>query len=66
MVLDPKGVADALGVSQRTAQRLMASGQIVSFRVGAKLWRCQLAAVEIYLAGQLARYRRAPAPKMAA
>jgi excisionase family DNA binding protein len=60
MVWSPKEVAHALGVSPRTAQRLMASGEIVSFRVGPKLWRCHVAAVECYLAAQLTRYRRAP------
>jgi excisionase family DNA binding protein len=55
--LCPKEVARTLGVSERTAARLMASGEIASFRVG-KLWRCQLADVERYVERQYRRYRR--------
>jgi excisionase family DNA binding protein len=37
--LSPKQVAALLGVSERTAARLMASGAIHAFRVGPKLLR---------------------------
>jgi predicted site-specific integrase-resolvase len=64
----PKDVADALGVAPRTAQRLMASGQIESYRAGPKekRLRCQPEAVERYRARQLARYRRPQEPRLAA
>lgn len=37
--LTPRDVAELLQISTRSAQRLMATGAIASFRVGSKLWR---------------------------
>lgn len=60
MLLGPKDVAVELGVRPRTAQKLMASREIESCRVGpgAKLLRCQRTAVDRYIQSQLRRYRR--------
>jgi excisionase family DNA binding protein len=57
-VLCPKEVAGELGVSERTARRLMREQSIESFRVGDKLWRTHKARVLEYVAGQYGRYRR--------
>jgi excisionase family DNA binding protein len=63
MLLSPKEVGQSLGVATRTAQRLMADGQIRSLRVGSgKLWRCRPADVEEYISRriviQMDRYQR--------
>ncbi len=55
--LDAKAVAAALGVSARTAQRLLASGQIPALKVG-KLWRTNEESVAAYVQRGFARYRR--------
>jgi excisionase family DNA binding protein len=49
-----KEVAALLGTSPRTAQRLMCSGAIASFRVGPGNWliRTTAKAVDAYIAGQ--------------
>ena len=56
--LCPKEVADVLGVSERTALRLMAGGEIASFRVRTR-WRTTIEKLEEYQAKGFARYRRA-------
>lgn len=62
--LCPKEVAAVLGVSPRQAQRLMSAGEIESFRVGVKLWRASPAALDAYVARQLARCRAAAQSQM--
>jgi hypothetical protein len=57
LALTPKDVADILGLSIRSACRLMATGHIVSCRVGpgGRLLRTELAHVEDYRRRQLAK-----------
>ena len=55
--LCPKEVASLLGVSERQALRLMAAGEIESFRAGRKLWRTTNEMVEAYKAKGFERYR---------
>lgn len=50
--LCPKEVAEQLGVSPRTAQRLLSSGTIGAMRVGAKLWRTTQEELNRYVAAQ--------------
>jgi hypothetical protein len=57
--LCPKEIAGMLGVSVRSAQRLMASGDIESFKCGPRLWRTTQEQLSLYVADQFARYRRA-------
>ena len=52
-----KEVGLSLGVSTRTAQRLLNTGEIAAFRVG-KLLRTTEAEIGIYVARQFERYRR--------
>jgi excisionase family DNA binding protein len=54
--LAPKEVAAQLGVCERTACRLMATGQIEGFRIG-RLWRTPLEKVHQYRVNALERYR---------
>jgi hypothetical protein len=58
--LAPKEVAYLIGTSERTAQRLMATNAIESFRVGPgeKLLRTTRSRVQTYQAGAFERYRR--------
>ena len=56
-LLCAKEVADALGVSTRTAQRLMRTNDVASFKVG-KLLRSHEDAIAEYVARQFDRYRR--------
>jgi excisionase family DNA binding protein len=56
--LAPKEVAGQLGISERTAARLMAEQRIESFRVG-RLWRTTQERLELYVSKQFERYRRA-------
>lgn len=63
MLLSPKEVGQSLGVATRTAQRLMADGQIRCLTVGkGKLLRCRPTAVDEYIAQrivvQMDRYAR--------
>jgi hypothetical protein len=53
-----KEVGAILGVSERSALRLMSSGQIESFRCGGKLWRTTTAKVKDYQEREFERYRR--------
>lgn len=55
--LDAKAVAAALGVSERTAQRLMRKGELAALKVG-KLWRTNEESVAAYVQRGFARYRR--------
>jgi excisionase family DNA binding protein len=56
--LCPKEVAALLGVSIRTAQRLMASGEIAGGRAGRKLLRSSPLAVRQYMERRSDRYRQ--------
>jgi predicted site-specific integrase-resolvase len=47
--LCPKDVATRLAISERSARRLMARGDIPSFRAGAKLLRTDAGEVQRYL-----------------
>ena len=53
----PKEAATLLGVSVRTAQRLMRQGEIAACKIG-KLWRTQAEDVAAYRARAYERYRR--------
>src|SRR3954468_17695707 len=57
--LCPKEVAAQFGISERAVRRMMASGHLQAFRVGAKLWRTDQASLDDYInTGQFGRYRR--------
>ncbi len=56
----PKEVAQILGISERSALRLMATGEIESFRAGRKLWRTTLAKLERYQQSGFERQRFPP------
>jgi excisionase family DNA binding protein len=56
-VIDAKKVAELLGVSARTAQRLMRRGELPAFQIG-KLWRTETEHVAAYQAREYERYRR--------
>ena len=55
--LSPKEVATLLGVSERTATRLLCSGAVEAFKVRGKLWRTTAAKVAAYQQREFARYR---------
>ena len=57
--LGAKDVAAALNVSERTARRLMRSGELMALKVG-KQWRTTEGALVAYLARGFERYRREP------
>lgn len=48
-LLCAKEVACELGVSERTAQRMLQAGEIRGFRVGAKLWRVRKVDLDLYV-----------------
>ncbi len=54
-----KDVAVLLGVSERTAARLMSAGEIEAFRIR-RLWRTTRDRVEAYKLAGFDRYRRSP------
>lgn len=54
--LAPKEVAALLGISERSALRLMASQEIESFRVG-RLWRTTADRVAAFIRRQIERTR---------
>ena len=56
----PKEVAQILGISERSALRLMAGGEIESFRAGRKLWRTTLSKIERYQQAGFDRRRLSP------
>ena len=56
VILCGKEIASRLGVSERTATRLLKSGEIAGFRVG-KLWRTTELHLESYVAGRFQRER---------
>lgn len=60
--LCPKEVATLLGISERTAIRLMLSRQLAAFKVNGKLWRTTASRVRAYQSTQFARW----APEAAA
>lgn len=52
-VLTLRGVAMALGVSERTARRLVTAGTIQGFRAGPRQWRVRQSALDAYIDTQL-------------
>ncbi len=58
-LLGPKDVARILGISERGATRLLASGKLPALRVG-KLWRTSQARLTRYVEAEIARYGDVP------
>jgi excisionase family DNA binding protein len=50
--LCPKEIAAQLGISARTAQRLLKSGEIRAWRAGFKVWRTTQEELARYLASR--------------
>lgn len=59
-LLGPKEVAGQLGISERTAARLMSSGEIESMRAGQKLLRTTQAHLNDYRVAQFAMATEGP------
>ena len=56
-LLGPKDIAQILGISERGATRLLASGEIAALRVG-KLWRATDLDFEAYIVRRRLEQRR--------
>ena len=52
-----KEVAEVLGISERSATRLMSAGEIGSFKVRAKLWRTTPSKLSEYKKREFDKYR---------
>jgi excisionase family DNA binding protein len=61
----PKQIARALGVHERTVQRMFRAGELEGFRTGAGggPWRTTAAEVEAYIARELTRERERCRPR---
>ena len=57
-LLGPKDVAALLGVHERTAIKLFATGEIRAFRAGPKLWRTTREVYDAWVAEKLQPDRR--------
>lgn len=54
-LLCAKQIADLFAITERSAAKLMRTGQIRGFKLGGRIWRTTRREVEIYVARELAK-----------